>query len=163
MSLNNPMRGFDVNYQPRELSAKQPHPLPVTMHLLKEGIEQLRAVEANSATANEKVILWRGMKDVQVPKKFTDKGGGAEKAPMSTTRDLKVAVQYSSSNCSVMFKLVTESFRERGADLSFLSAFPNEAETLYPPLTHLKLCGKVQEIETGGTNTFLVVPVKPSF
>ena len=36
-ALNNPMRGLDANFQPRPLSKEQPHPFPVTMHLLNEG------------------------------------------------------------------------------------------------------------------------------
>ena len=78
------------------------------------------------------------MRNVEVPQLFL-KEGGAEQAAMSTTRDMKVAVMYSSSQCSVLLKLTTTSFRERGADLNFLSCFPGEAEILYPPLTHLKV------------------------
>jgi hypothetical protein len=182
-SLNNPMRGLDVNYQPRPLSADSPHPFPVTMHLLTEGIKQLRAVEGQSATANAKVVLWRGMRNVEVPSKFV-KDGGAEKAAMSTTSDMKIAVMYSSSQCSVLLKLTTTSFRERGADLNFLSAFPGESECLFPPLTHLKPAGPVQEVthndghgsrkllgshkgpssgKAAASAKFLVVPVRPSF
>jgi hypothetical protein len=180
-SLNNPMRDLDVNYQPRPLSANSPHPFPVTMYLLTEGIKQLRAVEGQSATANAKVVLWRGMRNVEVPSQFL-KDGGAEKAAMSTTSDMKVAVMYSSSQCSVLLKLTTTSFRERGGDLNFLSAFPGESECLFPPLTHLKPAGPVQEVlcDGGGSRKllgsrkgpasgkaastkFLVVPVRPSF
>ena len=31
---------------------------------------------------------------------------------------------------------------ERGADIAFLSAFPGEAEALFPPLTYLKPTGR---------------------
>ena len=36
---------------------------------------------------------------------------------------------------------------QRGADLTFLSAFPDEVEYLYNPLTFLRPTGKVVEIE----------------
>tara|TARA_B110001452_G_scaffold206582_1_gene176682 strand:- start:136 stop:408 length:273 start_codon:yes stop_codon:yes gene_type:complete len=57
---------------------------------------------------------------------------------MSTTADLAIAVQYSLSESSLLFRIVTNSFMQRGADLQFLSAFPGEAEYLYPPLTFLR-------------------------
>ena len=67
---------------------------------------------------------------------------------MSTTHDLQVAVRYAMlqqqqsglrnrSGRHLLFKLSTRNFRERGADLSFISCFEHEAEVLFPPLTHL--------------------------
>ena len=35
----------------------------------------------------------------------------------------------------------------RGADVSFLSAFPNEKEYLYPPLTYLKPTGRKEVVK----------------
>ena len=54
--------------------------------------------------------------------------GGSEKGAMSTTANLEVAVQYATSENSVLLKIKTRSFRERGAHLRFISAFPNEEE-----------------------------------
>ena len=60
-------------------------------------------------------------------------------APMSTTSDLSIALQYSGGvKTRLIFKLLTSSFMERGAPLQFLSAFPDEVEYLYPPLTFLE-------------------------
>eukprot|EP00966_Prymnesium_polylepis_P313055 7233750-Prymnesium_polylepis.1 len=47
---------------------------------------------------------------------------------MSTTRDLNVTVKYAVSKASLIFKLQTKSAMVRGADLQWLSAFPNEQE-----------------------------------
>lgn len=47
---------------------------------------------------------------------------------MSTTTDLEVAVAYSISPSSLLFKFKTTSFMQRGADLQYLSAFPAERE-----------------------------------
>ena len=79
--------------------------------------------------------------------------GGAELAPMSTTSDFKVAVAYATcrEGCLLM-KIVVESALDHGADLAWLSAFPGEAEVLYPPLTYLKSTQRHQELkckETG--------------
>ena len=112
-------------------------------------------------SAQAAVDLYRGMKGVSVPQQFLGKGG-SELAPMSTTKDLKVAVQYAASERSVLLSLRTTSFMQRGADLSFLSAFPGEAEVLYPPLTFLKPLGSPQTLLLDAA-TFDVVDVEPHF
>ena len=63
---------------------------------------------------------------------------------MSTTTDLGIAVQYSVSPNALLFRIVTNSFMQRGVDLQFLSAFPGEAEYLFPPLTFLRPSQKVE-------------------
>ena len=69
----------------------------------------------------------------EVAEEFLEQGG-SESALMSTTSELEVAVGYALSPNSLLFKIRTASFMQRGADISFLSAFPAEAEFLYPPL-----------------------------
>ena len=44
-------------------------------------------------------------------------------------------------------------------DISYLSAFPNEAEYLYPPLTFLKPTGRQQLVEAKAM-TFTVIEVE---
>jgi hypothetical protein len=70
--------------------------------------------------------------------------------------------------CVLLLCLTTSSFMTRGADLTWLSAFPAEREKLYPPLTYLEPAeGKadppvVIKEEVGGvtrTATFHVVRV----
>jgi len=78
-------------------------------------------------------------------------------APMSTTYSLSTALFYSQSPHSVIFKIVTRSFMERGADVAWLSAFPNERECLFPPLTFLSPTGRVQCVG----DTFTIVEVTP--
>ena len=89
--------------------------------------------------------LFRGMKHVAAPGDFL-RFGGTELAPMSTTTSLRVAAQYAKSTSSIIFKITTQSFLQRGADLAFLSAFPGEAEFLLPPLTCLRPTGRKQTI-----------------
>ena len=111
------------------------HPFPVTVSFLADAIKKLRAVAANSANAQLKLDLWRGMTDLAVSDEFMSKGG-TELAPMSSTATLRVAIQYSSvSESPLLFKLRTDSFMDRGASVHFLSAFPAEEEFLFPPLT----------------------------
>ena len=46
-----------------------------------------------------------------------------------------------------LLKLVTSSFMQRGADISFLSAFPAENEVVYPPMTFVQPFGDARDIE----------------
>ena len=41
---------------------------------------------------------------------------------------LQVAMEYSASSSAVLLRLRTDNFLKRGADVSWLSAFPAEAE-----------------------------------
>ena len=70
-------------------------------------------------------------------------------APMSTTTDFKTAAEYSvgdTSAHSLIFKIKTGNKLQRGGDLEWLSAFPTEAEILFPPLTYLQPTGSTQEV-----------------
>jgi hypothetical protein len=90
---------------------------------------------------------------------------------MSTTRDLKVALQYAASEHAVIMRLRTRGLTCRGADIAFLSCFPAESEVLFPPLTYL---GPMREKDENGIEqpkpplvvrvgaaTFTVVDVQP--
>ena len=76
----------------------------------------------------------------------------------------QVAVQYSLSGNSLLFKIVANDFMVMGAQVKWLSAFPAEAEVLYPPLTYLNPTGRTEEIpvKRGSDELcFTVVEVKP--
>ena len=123
---------------------------------------KLRALGAqHEADANADVSLWRGLKNIKVKDDFI-KLGGTECAPMSTTHDLRVALEYSSSvgANSLLFHLRTKSSMERGADLAFLSAFQRESESLYKPLTYLQPTGQTHTVQLLG-QSFSVVEVEP--
>ena len=113
---------------------------------------------------NEGITLWRGLRNTKVTDAFT-KSGGTEQALMSTTTDISVAVRYSLSSFSLLFKIKAEDFMRMGADLRWLSAFPQEAEFLYPPLTYLKPTGRTRDIpveKKGQVFKFTVVEVIPT-
>ena len=78
----------------------KPHTLPVTVALLAEAVKKLRVVEGTRASSYAAVDLYRGMKGVQVPAEFA-RTGGTELAPMSTTLDLRTAMEYSASGAAV--------------------------------------------------------------
>ena len=112
---------------------------------------------------NEGITLWRGLRNTKVTDAFT-KSGGTEQALMSTTTDIGVAVQYSLSSFSLLFKIKAEDFMSMGADLQWLSAFPHEAEFLYPPLTYLEPTGRTSDVSVereGQVFMFSIVEVIP--
>jgi hypothetical protein len=133
--MNGPLR--DDNRHRRG----EPCPLPVTTYFAWNGVKKLRALHVGSG----ETILWRGMRNREVANCFMQQGG-TELAFMSTTSDLNVAVRYCISHQSLIFKIVSTSFMSMGADIQWLSAFPGEAEILYPPLTYLKPTGRTQVI-----------------
>ena len=112
----------------------EPHPLPLTVAWIRDALSKLRKIEAQSARKNELVVLYRGMKGLQIQPEFLSEGG-TELAPMSTTASLKVAMQYSASEKALLLRIRTKNFMVRGPTISFLSAFPDEDEFLFPPLT----------------------------
>ena len=151
-----------INAPLRDLERKaqgQPHPLMLTAALIRDAVVRLRAVGAHDPSlANAQIDLWRGLKGVRVAEDFIEQGG-TELAPMSTTSDLKVALKYAVSEHSVLLRLRTRSSMERGADIAWLSAFPSEAECLFPPLTYLQPVGE-SEVALGDVN-FRVIVVEP--
>ena len=100
------------------------------------------------------------MKNVSMPEEFLKKGG-TELAPMSTTSNLAVAMEYSASPKAVLLRLRTEDFMTRGPDISILSAFPGEDEYLFPPLTYLSPTGETEKLEVDDA-TYHVVDVEPT-
>ena len=153
-SINSPLRDLE------RFERHEEHKLPVTVSFIADGVKKLRAIGAlHEEDANATLALYRGMKDAQVPDRFLEQGG-TELAPMSTTSDLAVAVRFSASTNCVLLRIHTASFMERGADLSYLSVFPEESEVLFPPLTYLQPMGPA-EIITVEDITCTVVTVAP--
>ena len=81
--------------------------------LVAKAVGKLRAIGAFGPQASTAIDLYRGLKDVSVNDQFLARGG-TELAPMSTTTDLAVAVQYAASPASLLFKIKTKSFMQRG-------------------------------------------------
>ena len=148
-SLNTPLRRLGED--------AEPHKMPVTVALIDDAVKKLRSVDASQGLG--KMDLFRGMSNVKVSKELYEKGG-AELAPMSTTPNLGVAIEYASGGeHAVIMRLRTTSHMNRGADISFLSAFPSEEEILFPPLTYLRPLGTMR-VKKGKRN-YVIVDVEP--
>ena len=131
------------------------------MYYISDALSKLREVQGkDAAMRNETLVFWRGIKDLQITDDFI-RTGGSEMACMSTTSDQSVAVEFALSRSPLLFKLVSKSFMSHGADISFLSVYPGEAEVLFPPLTYLRPIKMTEE--TIGTVVYKVVEVEPVF
>lgn len=63
----------------------------------------------------------------------------------------------------MILKLETKDFLSRGADISFLSVYAGESETLFPPLTFLRPIapdGVTEHLKINNTD-YLLVRVEP--
>ena len=89
--------------------------------------------------------LYRGWTDATLPKTFfeaDDMGvkGGVEYGFSSTTTERAQAVHYAQGKASTILELQM-GMVDRGADISWLSQYPHEEETLLPPLIGLQVHG----------------------
>ena len=99
---------------------------------------------------------------MQLSSDFIDnRTGGTELAPMSATTDMTVAARYGASSGTLLFKIRVDNSLVRGASLQWVSAFPREAEVLFPPLTYVQPTDKRQTLLVGACN-FTVIEVVPN-
>jgi protein-L-isoaspartate O-methyltransferase len=140
----------------------RPHPFAASVYFASEAIKKLRAVAAHRPDANDRLVFWRGMKDLTLTMEFLT-NGGTEFACMSTSKSDKVAESFAKSKCPLIFKFETTSFMTRGADIGFLSVYPGEEEFLYPPLTFLRSIEAKKERIGDNGELALVATVEPIF
>ena len=120
----------------------RPHPFPATTYYIHDAIAKLRATRAASATAAR--YFWRGMADMGVPAPFLAQGG-TEVGCMSTTEDVAVARRFAKVGerpNPLLLRVECTSLMDCGADIAWLSMYPEEREVLFPPLTYLRPVGQ---------------------
>jgi hypothetical protein len=106
--------------------------------LIYDAAGWLRTASAQGRGANDTISLFRGLCDAVPPPGFMEHGG-TEFAPMSFTRDVDVAVGFAAGGGhATVLRARTANAVERGADVAYLSVYPGEQESLYPPLTYLR-------------------------
>jgi len=128
----------------------------------EEGSDARSSPLRTGASDRKSVTLWRGMKNTMATERFL-RIGGTELAPMSATTDLDIAIKYAKgAGTALLFKLNALTFMHLGAELAFLSAFPQESEYLYPPLTLLQPTGTRYTVQYYGAQ-YVVVEVVPEF
>jgi hypothetical protein len=130
-----------INQALRDSDRQTQHPLSAITTNIQEGIKKLRGLDAKGESAIAEINLWRGFTDMQVSQEFQSKGG-LEYAPMSTTTKPEIATGYEIrkgvNRRALLMKLKTSNNLQRGAELTFLSLFPGEAETvrIHHPIFH---------------------------
>ena len=151
VEINDPLR--DLNDERNR--CRRPHPFPHTVRLIRDAIKQLRQNNdsiQSDRTSGRRTTLYRGLKDVQLTEDFL-RNGGTDVGTMSTTSSLHVALEYAAATSPTLrtthtlLQLQLRNGLQRGADISFLSAFPAEKEVVYPPLTLIQPEGEPREIE----------------
>ena len=108
--------------------------------------------------AQKQKEFWRGMQNLELTEEFR-LHGGTELGCMSTSEQKHVVAQFAQSAKPLVFRVVSDDFMSCGADVSWLSVYPAEAEVLYPPLTYLRYVKTTPIKNSQG----VVVDVRPSF
>lgn len=147
-----------INQPLRTSPPTKPHPFAITTYFVSEGIKLLRSVAAELPGAHQPQDFWRGMKDLTISDEFLE-SGGTEFACMSTSLSQETAIDFAESRAPMILKLETKDFMSRGADISFLSVYPGESETLFPPLTFLRPISKERLVRN--ERTYLLVRCEP--
>jgi hypothetical protein len=140
-------------------TSDKPHPYAATTYFIHDGIMKLRTIREGDATLEH--TFWRGMDDMGVTGEFL-KQGGTEMACMSTTEDFNVArtkfAKAGEAANPLLIKVQSTNLMDCGANIKFLSMYPEEEEVLFPPLTYLLPIGE-PVVEDGCT----IITVQPRF
>ena len=108
-----------------------------TLHAINSCI-----VKLSKLTVATKV--YRGVSGSALPREFWEPNrygikGGIEMAFMSTTTNREVALSYASMKSAGFVFEISQGMVDRGADVSFLSQYPQENEILFAPLIGLEV------------------------
>jgi hypothetical protein len=104
-----------------------------TIHAINAGLIRLSKCGLSEP-------LYRGIAGLRVLTSFLVPDmygvrGGVEFGFMSATTDRSVALHYASSSQSGIVYEIQQTMTSKGADLSWLSQYPHEKETCFPPRT----------------------------
>ena len=137
-----------------------PHPFAATTGFITTGLKQLRLIACQSPDARRELVMYRGIANRRLDDSFV---GGSELACISTTLDPATAMEFANSQPgdALIFRYVSRNPLDRGADVRFLSAYPLEAEMLFPPLTYLEPDGFVDEDLIGDGIITRMLQVRP--
>jgi len=108
-----------------------------TIHAINSALIKLSRI----ATAAK---VYRGVSGMALPERFLTADefgvrGGVEFGFLSATADRAVAMQYAAQSVSGIVYEIQQSMGDRGADLSWLSMYPYEAEVCFPPVLGLEV------------------------
>jgi len=110
-----------------------------TLHVISAALTTLSSMSKCQ-------YVYRGVAGGILPEQFTTPSdednfrGGVEYGFMSTTSNREVAVTYAKGGNGLVFEMWM-GMADKGADLTFVSQYPHEAEICFPPLTALEVRG----------------------
>ena len=116
----------------------KPHPFAATTFFAAEALRLLRELRVQDGI--QRRFFWRGLENMGATKEFFGQGG-TEMACMSTTEVEDVARGFAKVGIAknpLLLKIKTTSCMDCGAELAWISMYPEEKEVLFPPLTFLK-------------------------
>jgi hypothetical protein len=159
--LNDPLRNCVTG---------KPHPFAATVWYVAGALKLLRGRRADSGIQVR--TFWRGLDNMGATKEFFEKGG-TEMACMSTTEDEDVARKFAKVRGFVeagderpnplLLKVEATSLMDCGADISWLSMYPEEKEVLFPPLTYLKPEGMAGQAVGSDPRDCTVITIRPQW
>jgi WD40 repeat protein len=110
-----------------------------TLHAINSGVVKLSQL-------TPAIVVYRGISGMKLPAPFLAPSkfnvrGGVEYGFMSTTLDQRVALRYATSGAGEPSTLMVMQMGmvDRGAQLDWLSQYPEEKEILLPPLTGMEV------------------------
>lgn len=101
--------------------------------------------------------LWRGIRNKSLNFEQFCREGGTEMAPMSTTVEKQVALNYANSENPLVFRIKARAM-SAGVDIQPFSVYPKEAEVLYPPLSFLQVLSVTSSSSHPSSVLILAVP-----
>jgi len=112
--------------------------------------------------------VYRGVGGMALPDRFLapdEHGvrGGVEFGFLSATTDRAVAMQYAASSASGIVYEIQQAMGDRGADLSWLSMYPYEAEVCFPPVLGLEVMTNADGLPAKRVEgSVVVIELRPS-
>ena len=156
MFYNKVLRLFQATSQQKSpvissLSADPQNMFTTTLHAINSGIIKLSRIQPAT-------VVYRGMHGMKLPKALLEPNshcvrGGIEFGFMSTTMDMHTALMYAGAKkagTSSLF-MMRMGLVDRGAQLDWLSQYPEEAEILFAPLTAMEIVGDAKTDDAGVT------------
>eukprot|EP00960_Hanusia_phi_P059475 764173-Hanusia_phi.AAC.1 len=123
-----------------------------TIHCIVSGVIKLSKLTKLPPSR----LVYRGLSGLWMPERFVQEdklgvSGGVEYGMLSTTEKREIAVQYATNKGThpTVFAISCGAI-DRGADLGFLSQYPDEKEFLYPPLSYLEVTRRPRLEEVDG-------------
>jgi len=156
------LRGLKITcFAKKNLELNMGNVYVCTLHLINNAVVKLSKLTVAST-------LYRGLVGALPPQFQVEDEyniiGGVEFGFMSATADKQVAIQYCQGKMPSVVLQIEQGMVNRGADIAWLSQYPEEKETLFPPLTALEVVRdpSTERVCPTTVGAVAMLPVRPS-